>query len=238
MMIACSVIHRECYHCASVSRNVVDLHFCEKGLHDIGAGKMCARLQDEIDAVDVYRYDAILLGYGLCNNGTLGLRASIPIVVPRAHDCITMLLGSKERYRAYFDSHPGTYYLSSGWIEHGTSSCENESATTTAMGVRSYEEYVEQYGEETAQYLMETLGQMRHYTTLAYIDTQVGDFPAYKEHARKRAEEAGWVYDELTGDTGLILRMMNGEWDEASFVVIQPGSAAAASFDESIFRTS
>jgi hypothetical protein len=237
LLIACAVVHRECYHCASLSRNVIDIRLLDKGLHDIGAGKMCAKLQAEIDAVDCSRYDAILLGYGLCNNGTLGLKASIPIVIPRAHDCITLLFGSKERYRQYFDAHPGTYYLSSGWVERGTSSLDNESSTTAAMGMRSYEEYVEQYGEETAKYLMETLGHMQHYTALAYIDTHVGEFEEYKAQTRKRAADTGWEYDELSGSTDLIMRLLNGDWDDESFLIVEPGHTAAASYDETILKS-
>ena len=237
MLIACAVVHRECYHCAALSRNIVDIHLCDKGLHDIGSGKMCAKLQDEIDAVDCSRYDAILLGYGLCNNGTLGLGANIPIVIPRAHDCITLLMGSKERYREYFDAHPGTYYLSSGWVERGTSGLEGDPSTTASMGMRSYEDYVEQYGKETADYLMETLGMMQHYTALAYIDTHVGDFPEYKADARRRAAGDGWEYAELSGSTELIMRMLDGEWDEDSFLVVEPGRTAAASYGDDILKS-
>ena len=41
------------------------------------------------------------------------------LVVPRAHDCITLFLGSKERYLDYFQTHPGVYFKTSGWIERG-----------------------------------------------------------------------------------------------------------------------
>ena len=61
------------------------------------------------------KYDAILIGYALCSNGVVGLTSRrIPLVIPRGHDCITLLLGSKELYRDYFDSHRGIYWYSSG----------------------------------------------------------------------------------------------------------------------------
>ena len=97
MLIACAVISRECYHCAAVSDNIIDIRILDKDLHDMGERKMSAILQDAIDAVDTEKYDAILLGYGLCNNGVRGLRSTLPLVIPRAHDCITLLLGSKDK---------------------------------------------------------------------------------------------------------------------------------------------
>jgi hypothetical protein len=83
-----------------------------KGLHNLGDIKMRRILQEEIEKVEPDKYEAILLGYGLCNNGTLDLRAAVPVVIPKAHDCITLLLGSKEKYREYFDQNPGTQSLS------------------------------------------------------------------------------------------------------------------------------
>jgi hypothetical protein len=39
--------------------------------------------------------------YGLCNLALTSLRArAVPVVVPRAHDCITLYLGSRQRYDA------------------------------------------------------------------------------------------------------------------------------------------
>ena len=80
-----------------------------KGLHDLGSDRMRSRVQEAIDGVKASDYDAILMGYGLCNNGLAGIVARhIPIVLPRAHDCITLFMGSRERYITYFNDHPGS----------------------------------------------------------------------------------------------------------------------------------
>jgi hypothetical protein len=119
-LLACEIVYREL--CAAVSRSVnqVDAEFLPKGLHDVGQAGMSSRLQEALGRVDESRYDAVLLGYALCSNGLVGLAArSVPLVVPRAHDCITLFLGSKERYLEYFQNHPGVYFKTSGWIERG-----------------------------------------------------------------------------------------------------------------------
>ncbi len=138
---------------------MVDVEFLPKGLHDIGAAPMAQRLQAVVDRVDGSQYDAILMGYGLCNNGLAGLMArGIPIVLPRGHDCITMFLGSRQRYQKYFDEHPGVYFKTSGWIERGEATGELSQLSIqkqTRMDL-TLEELVAKYGEEKSRYLFDT----------------------------------------------------------------------------------
>ncbi len=233
-VIACEVLFREVSYCAARARPMVDVTFLPKGLHDTGAGPMARRLQQAIDEVDAATYDAILLAYGLCNYGICGLRAPLPLVVPRAHDCITLLLGSRQRYRAYFDRHPATYYLSTGWMERAGDPNEQPNSVTARLGLSaSYVDYVARYGEEKAHYLMETLGDwMRHYRRLAYIDTGFGDFTHYKEAARREAAERGWEYEELQGGTVLLQRLLDGEWAAEDFLLVPPGFSIVAADDD------
>jgi hypothetical protein len=59
---------------------------------------MRPQLQERIDTADGNGYDAILLGYALCGRGTEGLRAGkTKLVLPRAHDCIGLLMGDRHR---------------------------------------------------------------------------------------------------------------------------------------------
>ena len=119
-LIACEILYRELCWAVARSPNRVDLEFLPKGLHDIGQEGMSRRLQEVLAGVDPSQYDAVLFGYGLCSNGVVGLSArEVRLVIPRAHDCITLFFGSKDRYLEYFQGHPGTYFKTSGWIERG-----------------------------------------------------------------------------------------------------------------------
>ena len=116
-LIACEIAVRELYFTAARSPNLIDLEFLTQGHHDTPAlGQK--EIQKRIDAVAAGKYDAILLSYGLCSNILVGLTSShTRLVIPRAHDCITLFLGSKERYQQSFTNQPGTYYFTSGWLE-------------------------------------------------------------------------------------------------------------------------
>jgi len=237
-LIACEVMYRELCHEAARSPHTVDVEFLPKGLHDIGTAGMRERLQGVIDSVPSGSCDAILLGYGLCNNGTAGLEArGVPLVLPRAHDCITLFFGSRERYLDYFKDNAGTYFLTTGWVERGEATGElRQISVQRKSGMdMSYEELVERYGEDNARYLHETLYDMtRHYSTLAYIDMGVGPEREFEQVARDRAQARGWRFLPLRGDMALFRRLVRGEWDSGDFLVVEPGHRVVASLDAGI----
>jgi hypothetical protein len=223
-LIACEIMFREISLCASKCKNIIDITFMPKGLHDIGSDKMSERLQSEINKADYEKYEAILLAYGLCNNGIKGLHSELPIVIPRAHDCITLLLGSRQKYDDFFKSNPGTFFKSPGWIERDASPNESEQSVTSQLGMnKTYQEYVELFGEENARYLMETMGDwLKNYSRIAFIDTGTGDAETYRKLTKQQAFDNQWEYEELKGDTGLLLKLLNGEWDDESFLLVPP----------------
>jgi len=117
-LLACEILRREIVSLAADSPHDVDVEFLPQQLHVIGRVRMKDRLAEYLSAVDEDLYDALLLGYGLCSGGIAGLSAKqIPIVVPRAHDCITFFLGSRQRYQNYFFANGGTYFMTTGWFE-------------------------------------------------------------------------------------------------------------------------
>jgi len=162
-VVACDVLSRELYWCAARASNHVNLTLLPQGLHD-NSDTCRSRLQAEIDAVRPDLYDAVLLGYGLCNNSLVGVRAgAIRTIIPRAHDCITLLLGSKERYARLFAERPGTYWFSAGWLESAEEGREQFAPKSNSglgpMYRRDWDELVAKYGEENARYLTDFMGQ-------------------------------------------------------------------------------
>lgn len=239
-LIACEIFYREL--CAAVARSVnqVDIEFLPKGLHDLGQAGMSARLGEAVAAVDQSKYEAILLGYGLCSNGLVGLTAqNIPLVVPRAHDCITLFLGSKERYLDYFQNHPGVYFKTSGWIERGEGLHQyNQDSIQHQSGMtQTYEELVAKYGEDNAKFLYEQLCDMtRNYTGLAFIEMGIEPDDRFERQAREEAAERSWKFEKLAGDMALIQRLVDGPWDADRFLVVPPGDRMTASFDENVIK--
>jgi hypothetical protein len=227
--IGCHVLWREVCHYISISENYFDLKFFELGLH-CTPDLLNKKLQREIDSVEK-DYDAILIGYGLCSNGISGIKANRHrLVVIRGHDCITHLIGSKERYRSYFDKNPGTYWYSPGWIEDHLEPGQERYEKTRSS-------YIEMYGEENADYLMDLEQDwFRKYTNAAYVDLGIGDASRYKKYTKGCAAWLKWNFDELKGDPALLRDFINGNWTDDKYLVVEPGYMIQPSYNPSIIE--
>ena len=235
-LIACEVLFREMCHACAHSPHRVDLEFLPKGLHDLGGKPMAAKLQEAVDRTPEGEYEAILLGYGLCGNGLDGLAARhTRLVAPRAHDCIALLMGSRERYLTYFESNPGTYYRSTGWLERGKGL---QQLTHHTVGIdESLEALIGKYGDDNGRYLYEELTRYRaHYRKLTFIETGLEPGGQFVAEAAAEAVEKGWSFERLKGDLAWLRRLVEGEWTEAEFVVAGPGQRIAASYDDGVVR--
>lgn len=210
-LIACEVFRDEF---EAVSPPQVVRVYLPQGLHRT-PGKMPAAIQEAIDAASS-RADVVLLGYGLCSNGVAGVFArSAPIILPRVHDCIALLLGSRERYEAEMEACAGTYYITPGWAKYGRTSL-------TAYK----EEYLPKFGEEDARYIAHEC--LKHYKRVVLINHGAGDVDLGRAHAREFAELFNLEYVEMPGSLDYLRRLVRGPWDEADFVRTPPGHAISA----------
>ena len=188
--------------------------YLEYGLHSVPK-KLRTEVQSQIDALE--RPSLVMLGYGLCGNGLHGIRAGRhALLMPRTDDCIAVLLGSYRAYRAQFDSEPGTYYLSKGWLEAGSNPLEE------------YRGYSETYGPERADWLMDT--QYRNYRRLAFVAHHLEDLQAYRPQAQQVADYCqrwGMRYEEILGSDQYVRDLVEAaaaiEVAGDDFLVVPPG---------------
>ena len=237
-LISCEIFYREFNTVIARSAHTVDAEFLPKGLHDIGTAGMRERIQAAVDRVDTSVYDAILIGYGLCNNGIVGLSSrEKPLILPRAHDCITLFLGSKERYLDYFQNNPGVYFQTTGWIERGEVKGELSQLTVgkKLKTQQSFEELVGRYGEDNARYLWEQLGgPEKNYRKLTFIEMGIEPDGSFEQRAKGRAEQRNWEFEKVQGEMGMFERLVNGVWDQGEFLVVPPGCRVAATYGDGV----
>jgi hypothetical protein len=234
-MIGCEVLARQLYYVAAFSPYVIDIELLGKGLHT-EPDKLRNGLQAALDNVQEGMYAAVLLGYGLCSNSVAGVVCRhTKMVIPRAHDCITLYLGSGERYASEFRANPGTYWYTADYFERDV-----DGTDVVALGVvgddqnmsKVYEEYVQKYGKDNADYLMEVMGAWKqHYSRAAYIDTQEVRLPDYSAQVQEVAARRGWNFERLAGSLIILRDLLEGRWDEERFLIIPPGETIAPTYD-------
>jgi hypothetical protein len=235
-LICCEVLFREMCDAVARSPHQIDVEFLSKGLHDRGGAKMREELQRLIDQTDPARHDAVMLGYALCGNGLHGLTApAAPLVAFRAHDCIAVLMGGRERYEEYFASNPGTYFRSTGWLERG-SGLEQLTMVKTGAGA-GLDALIAKYGEENGRYLFDELTRYQSaYSRLCYIETGLEPDARFENAAREEAARRGWQFDKYKGSLDLFRRLANGDWAEEDFLVVRPGERIVAKYNEKIIE--
>jgi hypothetical protein len=188
--------------------------FMDYGLH-ANPKNLRKTLQAAID--EIATPSLIVLGYGLCGNGLKDIQSGIhTLLLPKTEDCIAIFLGSDEAYRKEFDAHPGTYYLTGGWLEAGSDP------------LKEYEKYVEKYGQKTADFVMNE--QYKNYKRVAFVGHSEEDLAAYRERAMLVADYAkrwNMTYHEISGSDAYVRRLVAAATDlsqaDGAFLVIPPG---------------
>jgi hypothetical protein len=230
-IIACDVLQFEVE--ARIERfglKPLAVRMLEMGKHDFPNG-LKKDLQATVAELEDLGCQRILFAYGLCSNSILGVTSrSAELVFPRAHDCITLFLGSKDRYAAIQKQDPGTYWFSPGWSR-------GQRVPGPGHFERLEAQYREQFDEDEVEYLMEMEHEKyAHYNVAAYTDLGDGDVEASKADAQAAAGMLDMEYRDYPGDDGLLCRLLAGPWSEDEFLVVPPGQTAGYSADERILR--
>ncbi len=168
----------------------------------------------------------IIVGYGLCGRGTVGIKSSgPPLVFPKIHDCIALFLGSDQAYKKQFTKFPGTYYITEGWLEEKSKTTSGKDKTiwigNKSMGCA---ELIDRYGEKTSQAITDFFDSWTsNYQRAAYIDTGVGMRKRSLETAKAMAAEHKWRFEKIPGNLSLIKKLLQGNVSDSDILVVPPG---------------
>lgn len=231
-LLACSVFEGEIAMYATGAEHIVARRMFDIGLHD-RPDVMRRTLQAAVDELDSEpEVEAIVLAYGLCGRGTAGLRAGRNrIVIPRAHDCFTVFMGSKEEYARRQAACPDCYYYSPGWNRaRRVPGPERLAALRAELAAR--------FDADEVDFLIENekaLWAVRGHAL--YVDLGTPDAEAEAKYARGCADGLGWTFEQLHGDPKLLRDLLWGAWDDARFQVVPPGQTLGHAVNEAIFKT-
>lgn len=231
-MLYCAVFEDEIALLAKGATHIKAWQCFDIGLHD-RPKTMRENLQAAVDQMDTRNdIEAIVLVYGLCGLGTAGLRAGRhKLVITRAHDCMTLFMGSKERYAQTQAVSPDTYFYTPGWNRARRVPGPERLATLR-------DELVKKYDAETVDFLVEAERELwaKHGHAI-YLELGTSSAEAEAEYARRCAEGLGWSFERISGDSALMRDLLWGNWDAARFQTVEPGKSLQHSVDASIFKS-
>jgi hypothetical protein len=208
VVIACEIMKPE-LEALSKDENHVEVVYLEQGLHRTPQ-KMPAVVQEEVDRVAPYAA-SVVLGYGLCSNGIVGVTARQQgLIVPRCHDCIALFMGSLDVYNKVFSERPGTYYLTAGWIAE----------KKDPLGIVE-DDYTPRLGRETAVWVMEE--ELKHYTHIVLVSNGIGEVGPLRERAMENARFFQKDYEEMEVSLDYFTKLIRGPYGEEDFFFFEPG---------------
>lgn len=234
-VIACESMARPVYGFSAISPHTIEIEMLKIGLHD-QPGQLRQTLQAIIDRQD-RDLDAILLVYGLCGRATDGLQSrTVPLVIPRAHDCITLLLGSRLSYTQEQSEHPGTYWYSQDYLERSQRYGQSMALGSAEINDRQllYEHYVQKYGQDNADYLLDTMEQwQKNYDRAVLVESIFGVTDTIREKVIEQSQKHGWSLETRQADFRLMKMLLDGDWNE-DFLFVPPHHKIQMTSDESI----
>jgi hypothetical protein len=230
-LVACRVFEEEIALHGGNSPQIAVTRYLEVGLHD-HPDSLRKAVQAEIDALDARDdIDAIVLAYALCGRGTSGLRAGRHrLVIPRGHDCMTVFMGSKEKFACQQAACPDSYYYTPGWMKAGRTPGPARLETLRA-------EFSEKFDPDDVEFLLESeKANWAQHGRAVYLDLGTPGADEKAAEAEATAKALGWKFDRTPGDPSLLKDLLTGNWDSARFQIIESGGTLDHSPDENIFR--
>ena len=230
-LLACNVFEQEIALHARGATHLAETRFFEIGLHD-RPDLLRAILQQNLDEVDARTdIEAVVLAYGLCGRGAAGLHPlRHKLVLPRAHDCIAVFMGSKETYAEHQRRCPTCFYYTPGWNRARRVPGPDKLA---ALKI----ELAKKFDNDNLEFLLDTeREQWAQHNTATYIDLGTDDAEPEAAYAQRCAEWLGWKFERIHGDATLLHDLLWGNWDDARFQIVGPGMQLGHSPDANILR--
>ena len=211
LIVACRTIAAELELAQREVGSGLPVSWVESGLHN-WPDRLRFRLQQALDGVrDAER---VLLAFGYCGNAVVGLTTgAFELILPRADDCISLMLGSCAR-REEVSREKATYFLTPGYLDHESNIWSE------------YQAFAARRGKEKADWVYASL--LAHYRRLGIIDTGSFDVEPFLERTRPIAATFGLEHEVIPGTTQYLRRLLSGPWDEG---FIRVGPAGTLTFE-------
>jgi len=210
VIIACNTIKPELLHAKEAVGCDYPIIWSGAGLHD--TPKLMKQVLFKcIAKAEEQGAERILFSMGFCGGSLDGIVSNTAeIILPKVDDCITLLLGSKEK-RQELQSTGHIYYITKGWM------------TNKGVLYNQYLDIMKRYGEEQGSEIFEMLAGRYHYYGI--LDTHCYDMEEVVAKTTDIAKELGMECFVADASDEYLRKLLTGPYDNSRFVRVAPGEA-------------
>lgn len=210
-IIACNTIKPELLHAREAVGCDYPIIWSGAGLHD--TPKIMRKvLENCVKKAEERGAERILFAMGFCGGSLEGITsAQAEIILPKVDDCITLLLGSKEK-RQELQSTGHIYYITKGWMAN------------KGVLYNQFLDIMNRYGEEQGAEIFQMLA--GRYTYYGILDTHCYDMTEVVEKTKGMAEEMGMECFVADASDSYLRELLSGNYDSSRFIRLAPGEAA------------
>lgn len=206
IIICCRTLEKELEKALSETSCTYSCIWINSGLHNVPE-KLTKELQKKLDELDD-SVKRVILAFGYCGNSVKGLKTgNFELILPRAEDCITLILGSTDK-RQQIMKESASYFLTKGWMD----------------GERNiWTEYVyacDKYGEPKAKEIFKSM--LVHYKRLVIIDTGAYHIPSILSETQNIADTLGLKHEIISGTDTFLKQLLTGPWPKERFLIVPP----------------
>ena len=216
LVISCKMLSDELHKVCEGKKNIPRIIELERGMHN-NPKRLQEILQEQIhENQDV---DEIVLTYGLCGNGTLGLMSpKTKLIIPKFDDCISQLLyqdciGRKKRSEVQ----KGHLYVTRGWT------LDQEAILPQCQNILSI------YGADTGKEIINQI--YGGYQQISIIDTKAYDMHQVENYVKNIKKYLNVEVENVCGSTDILEKIISGNYDD-NFIILSPGEV----LEEKMFR--
>ena len=203
LLIACETLKDEIQKVMDSHQLEIPVHWMGNSLHN-APDRLREALQEVLGSIT--DLDQVLLGYGNCGNGLVGIKCpGAAMVIPRFGDCIDMLLNDNS---ALDEIRSNTYFLTKGWLR-------GECPVTKDLNYQ-----LKRYGKEQSKKIMRVL--FKNYTYMMMIQTGSYDMSEVQEELDAFSALTELELIEGKGSLTILEQLLTGNWTK-NFCVIPPG---------------
>lgn len=187
----------------------VEILWIEQALHNV-PDKLHLNILKKIEEAEEYLNpgDIILLFMGNCGGALKGISSqTLTLVYPNVDDCIPVILGSMEKFKAIQTEKPGTFYLNKNWIDAGEDP------------LSSSKKYIATYGEKKGWKVSKLM--YKNYTHFTLVNNGCYAPNKYRIYVQGACKKFEKIYCEAQCDLKFIEAILNRECE---MVTILPNS--------------